>query len=203
MELIITRYILNNRKRLQKGEKMPKENKTQYAILGILQGEKLTGYQICKRINKEFNKNWQEGFNSIYPSLKKLSDQGIVREIDESSKKRKITKYEVTPLGNGIFKQWLNKERSSNFVRNEELLKIYFNLKQKPDKGLKLLHQQKEKIENELELSSFKKVQLSDDSNSDSEFLNKLLIESYNHAISKAQINWCNLVINHYQKSQF
>ena len=57
---------------------MAKENKTQYAILGILAMSPGSGYDIKKLMNKSTNYFWYEGDSSIYPGLNKLYKEGCV-----------------------------------------------------------------------------------------------------------------------------
>ena len=49
---------------------MAKENRTRFAVLGMLHYGSMTGYEIRKRINEMVGYFWQEPNASIYPALK-------------------------------------------------------------------------------------------------------------------------------------
>ncbi len=67
-----------------------------YMILHVLREENLTGYQIMKRI-KEFTGFWKPSPGSLYPILKSMEKEGLI--------KRKDKKYEVTEKGRKVEKR--------------------------------------------------------------------------------------------------
>ena len=50
-----------------------------YAILGLLNYSDMHGYRIKEHIEKNFSHMWSINFGQIYPSLKELKDEGLVR----------------------------------------------------------------------------------------------------------------------------
>ena len=60
---------------------MARINKTQYAILGFLSFEPMSGYDIQKLAKESIGYFWQEGYGQIYPVLKKLLAHGLVSHV--------------------------------------------------------------------------------------------------------------------------
>ena len=106
---------------------MKRENKTQYALLGILTQYECTGYDMKKFIETSIGYFWSESFGQIYPNLKKLEQQGLIRKArtaDAKGSDRII--YAITPAGPKKLQQWLAKPAEPLSERNELLLKLFF-----------------------------------------------------------------------------
>lgn len=106
---------------------MAKENKTLYAILGMLSHEDLTGYDIKKRIDNSIRFFWDAGFGQIYPNLKILEKDGLVTKRVEAGENRpdRII-YSITETGREELKNWLAAPVGEQHVRYEILLKLFF-----------------------------------------------------------------------------
>lgn len=103
------------------------ENKTAYAILGLLNHEPLSGYDIRKRIDGSIGLFWDAGFGQIYPALKKLADKGLVEGKAEKSGGRPDKKiYRITEKGRKELEKWLVEPTAKEHVRYEILLKLFF-----------------------------------------------------------------------------
>ena len=50
-----------------------KENKSKYAIMGMLSMGPMSGYDIKKRFEKSLSYFWNESYGQIYPILRKLA----------------------------------------------------------------------------------------------------------------------------------
>ena len=106
---------------------MAKSNKTEYALLGILSIEPMSGYDIRNYVQQSIGFFWQESYGQIYPALRQLTARRLV------SKRRAKTSrgparyvYSITPAGRNEFADWLTAEPEPEKVRNELLLKLYF-----------------------------------------------------------------------------
>ncbi|HEX2947589.1 MAG TPA: PadR family transcriptional regulator [Clostridia bacterium] len=106
---------------------MAKENKTIYAILGFLNHEEMTGYDIKKRIDTSLKYFWDAGFGQIYPSLKTLEQNGLVqcRSMASSTGPERIT-YSITDKGRKELADWLSKPVEKEQTKYEILLKLFF-----------------------------------------------------------------------------
>lgn len=106
---------------------MKRENKTQYALLGILTQYECSGYDMKKFIETSIGYFWSESFGQIYPNLKRLEQQGLVRKArtaDAKGTDRII--YAITANGRKKLQQWLAKPAEPLAERNELLLKLFF-----------------------------------------------------------------------------
>ena len=106
---------------------MKRENKTQYALLGILTQYECTGYDMKKFIETSIGYFWSESFGQIYPNLKKLEQQGLIRKArtaDAKGNDRIV--YAITATGRKKLQQWLAKPAEPLAERNELLLKLFF-----------------------------------------------------------------------------
>ena len=108
---------------------MPKgKNKTRYVILGLLNDESLSGYEIKKIIDNRFSFFWSESFGQIYPQLKDLLDDGLKKSAGKSENSNRVKiKYTITDAGKKTLQEWLMKPVETEIIRYEILLKLYFS----------------------------------------------------------------------------
>lgn len=105
---------------------MAREKKLEYVILGLLNHESLTGYEIKKRIDSTLSFFYNASFGSIYPALNHLSRDGSVTSSeDRESSRNKIT-YSITVKGQDSLREWLLSDLEKNELRYETLLKLFF-----------------------------------------------------------------------------
>jgi DNA-binding PadR family transcriptional regulator len=119
---------------------MSKENKTAYAILGLLNHEPLTGYDIKKKIEL-IRYFWDAGFGQIYPTLKELEAGGLIIQHGDipaggalaSNVRRKRKFYAITESGRQKLAGWLAIPAAQENVRYEILLKLFFGAMNPPE----------------------------------------------------------------------
>lgn len=106
---------------------MANENKMNQVILGLLNHENLTGYEIKKEIDGSLHYFWKGSFGSIYPTLASLEEQGMVTKVknDANSKRERIV-YGITEVGRKYLIKWLEDSKTSNSLKYEMLLKLFF-----------------------------------------------------------------------------
>jgi DNA-binding PadR family transcriptional regulator len=103
--------------------------KTRYVILGLLNEEEMSGYDIKKIIGIRMSFFWQESYGQIYPELNKMKEEGLIEQADkENLSKSKIEKigYRITEEGRAEFKHWMETVNEKDHIRSEFLLKMYF-----------------------------------------------------------------------------
>lgn len=106
---------------------MSKENKTSYIILGLLQHENLSGYDIKKKIDLMISHFWEAGYGQIYPTLKQLVENcEIQKEEVETHKGPERIIYSITDKGKNKLKEWLKIPDVNVTVKYEILLKLFF-----------------------------------------------------------------------------
>jgi hypothetical protein len=91
-----------------------REKASRFAILGMLTlGKKKSGYDLKKAIATSTANFWSESYGNIYPTLRKLLEEGAIREDSEKApaSKRQKQLYSITEKGrqslsNGSGSQW-------------------------------------------------------------------------------------------------
>jgi DNA-binding PadR family transcriptional regulator len=97
-------------------------------ILGLIAFGKRTGYDIKTFVDKTTRYFWAASYGQIYPELKRLEDQGLVRGRPEPSGGRARTVYELTGAGEGALHDWLESDDEPLYeLRDEGMLKLFFS----------------------------------------------------------------------------
>ncbi len=112
---------------------MNKGNKTQYAILGALSIEPMSGYEIKKMMSETTNYFWTESNGQIYPTLAKLTSAKLVSCSNETVGAKPRNVYSLTKLGRKKLQQWLLSDPEYYPVRNELLLKLFYGQQMEPE----------------------------------------------------------------------
>lgn len=121
----------------------------EYAILGLLNWQPLTGYDIKKMFAGSHALYWSGNNNQIYTTLVKLYKNELVsREIEhrEDGPSRKI--YSITEKGRAELKKWLLSEPEPPQLKNSFLIQLAWADQLKPDELDALL----EKYEDEMQM---------------------------------------------------
>jgi DNA-binding PadR family transcriptional regulator len=115
---------------------MPKENRTKFAILGMLDMSPMSGYDIRKCSDHSISHFWKEDYGHIYPTLKLLLDQGLATKAEEPASERKPAKhvYSITGAGREELATWLAEAPNAPNLRIELLLKVFFGSRAEPDR---------------------------------------------------------------------
>jgi PadR family transcriptional regulator, regulatory protein AphA len=106
---------------------MAKENKSKYALLGLLSICPGSGYDIKKFMEQSTSNFWSESYGQIYPILKQLVGQGLATshtEKQEGKPERYV--YTLTDKGLEELRHWLTEPIEHTIERNELLLKLFF-----------------------------------------------------------------------------
>lgn len=128
--------------------------KTRYVILGLLQEEDLSGYDLKKIIDMRMTFFWQESYGQIYPELSRMKEEGLIDYADdlrdtEKTKHEKV-KYRITQDGIRALEHWMEAENEKDTIRSEFLLKLYFSTNQNVSKMRKHVKQFGEQAEQRL-----------------------------------------------------
>lgn len=129
---------------------MALKNKSMYAILGILSLSPGTGYDIKKYCNTVLSGFWNENFGHIYPTLKKLLEDGLIDIVSGEKNARKV-EYQITEKGKSAFDAWLLEETLLQPVRSEFMLKLLFSSGRPKESVIRMLNDYKEIHEKKLE----------------------------------------------------
>ena len=132
---------------------------TARVILGMLKLGVPTGYDIKKVIDSSTRFFWTASFGQIYPELKRLQKDGLVRSREEPRGKVKRTVYELTPKGEQALREWLTDSEEVLFeIRDESLLRLFFSDMLSKDEVLANVRMQQQVFE--LVLARFRDIEV-------------------------------------------
>ncbi|MDO4535219.1 MAG: PadR family transcriptional regulator [Clostridium perfringens] len=100
-----------------------------YAILGLLNRQPMTGYDLGKEFNFQLAQFWNAKYSQIYPELKKLvSEDLIVYNIEISGDVLEKKLYSITEKGRKEFLDWLDKYHPMEATpKNIFRLRMYYS----------------------------------------------------------------------------
>ena len=106
-----------------------------HSLLGILSLQSMSGYDIRKFVDENLGHFWKESYGQIYPMLRRMAGQGLVKARVKQSKKGKPDRqvYSLTPSGQAELRAWLAQPPQPPSPRNELLLKLFFGRGMTPD----------------------------------------------------------------------
>jgi DNA-binding PadR family transcriptional regulator len=99
---------------------------SKFAVLGMLSICPGSGYDIRKMVQASIGYFWNESYGRIYPLLKELARDGLVRPERQEKSARARQSYAITKKGLQALEQWLEKTPRVEPNRSELLLKIFF-----------------------------------------------------------------------------
>lgn len=100
---------------------------TPYAVLGMLSIAPMSGYDIRKESEQSIGYFWSESFGQIYPALRDLKAEGLIRRrLGKSNGNRERQVYEITERGREALAAWRAEPPRETPYRNELLLKLFF-----------------------------------------------------------------------------
>lgn len=106
---------------------MTKENKSKYAVMGVLSLCPGSGYDVKKFMEGSTSNFWSESYGQIYPILKQLVEGGLAaRHTEKQEGKPEKYIYTLTEQGKKELREWLSESSAPAPERNELLLKLLF-----------------------------------------------------------------------------
>jgi DNA-binding PadR family transcriptional regulator len=170
---------------------MAGEKKMDCVILGLLNHEPKTGYQIKKRIDTTLKFFWGASFGSIYPTLNGLVRDGMVTKYEARENGRKKIVYTITPAGREHLKAWLCLPVEKDELRCETLLKLFFGSEIGEDGTIKHVVNFENKIRNELPLLQKAANRLKEIEDTDEAHRYYLFTALFGVKVYGACLEWC------------
>jgi DNA-binding PadR family transcriptional regulator len=131
---------------------MAAPNRTQFAILGFLTLDPMSGYDIKKLVEQSTENFWSESFGQIYPALRRLSGDGLIeKQEDPSEGGRPRHVYSINDRGREALAAWLRESTDPPPVRIELLLKLFFGARCDRDTNRRQILAYREQMERDLE----------------------------------------------------
>lgn len=106
-----------------------------FPILGFLMESELTGYDLKQRFTGSVGFYYPASDGSVYPALRKLADDGLVRMREHRTGRRARKLYAITAAGRAWFLRMLAEPPTPTFVYDDGVIKLYFG-HHRPDVGL-------------------------------------------------------------------
>jgi DNA-binding PadR family transcriptional regulator len=169
---------------------MSKDNKTIYAILGLLNHMDMTGYDIKKRVDETLGFFWNVGFGQIYPTLRVMEETELITKIEETGEGRNRIIYRVTEKGREELRNYLRTPAEKELVKYEILLKLFFGSMLKPEENINLIKDFKDKSAKDLNILTMYKEQLSKVLDTDEDHIYYYLTVIFGEKIYRAYQEW-------------
>ena len=97
-----------------------------YIVLGMVQDEALTGYDIKKYIESGVGNFYKVSYGNLYPALKRLTSKEFVTMDAQPQGGRDKKYYKSTELGQKAFVEWLSRPFDFSLGASALLAKIFF-----------------------------------------------------------------------------
>lgn len=134
-----------------------------YILLGFLNYQAQTGYQLKTLMEQSTMHFWHAYHSQIYTTLRALEGEGLVTsEVEEGDEKLNRRRYEITEAGREAVSQWLAQPLMELTQEKKELLVRVFFSGQRSDDAIteelriqRRLHQQRLDLYRALDISHF------------------------------------------------
>src|SRR6266498_1018752 len=121
-------------------------------VLGLLSHGPRSGYDIKAIVDRSTRFFWAASYGQIYPELRRLGDEGLIKGKDAPNGGRTRRFYELTADGRKALVDWLLGNTVTIELRDESLLRLFFADALPHEQALMLLEGRKRGHEQYLEL---------------------------------------------------
>jgi PadR family transcriptional regulator AphA len=169
-----------------------KNQRSKYAILGMLSIRPMSGYDIKKAIQGSINYFWTESYGQIYPMLKSLvAERLVTKTVKKQGGKPDRHVYRLTTSGRKELHTWLAGAVTPTVERNELLLKLFFGEESSITLNVKHIeeYRQLQTERHEAILAIEHTIRSQDPDSADAPYW--LMTVNYGKKITKARIDWC------------
>jgi PadR family transcriptional regulator AphA len=169
-----------------------KENKSKYAILGILSMGPKSGYDIKQMFEKIASNFWNESYGQIYPILKRLSSQGLAtKSVEKQVGRPDRHVYALTKKGREALKLWLVEPVGRQIGRHEILLKLFFGREVSLADHMRQIEHFRDLHQGELQNLKAVEERLKSEHGDDPGLPYWLMTVSYGKHVNRATLRWC------------
>ena len=156
----------------------------------------MSGYDMRKELQQTLFYFWKESSGQIYPTLKRLTAQGLVARVHDRSKNRRERQiYTLTAEGRQRLREWLAQAPAAQPARSEFLMKLF--LGHSAPAGACLEHIRRHRTEQQELLATFlilrDSVRKEHASSSHRKYWAALI--EHGIRIRRAEIAWCDLAL--------
>ena len=107
-------------------EQNASRNQLREAILGLLAIRPMSGYDLSRSYRRALQQIWYAPLGQVYPTLRKLNGDGLLRvsvEVQHDRPNRKI--YSLTEAGRRMFVDWLSRPPTLPNMHHEFIHKLF------------------------------------------------------------------------------
>ena len=165
-------------------------NRTRYAILGALTLGPMSGYGLRQFFAQSVSFFWRESFGQIYPILRQLKKEGLVRPAAGGTKSAATT-YAITKAGRAELARWLDQPAEVQPPRVELLLKLFFAREGRPASALRLIENFRRHHREMMAIYEALSRRIRDEHPDNPNLPYWLLTISYGEQFSGAMLGWC------------
>lgn len=171
---------------------MAKENRSKYAILGMLSTGPKSGYDIKQTIETSIGHFWNESYGQIYPILKRLTQDGLATRthVEQANRPDRYV-YAITDQGLAELRTWLETPIERPAERVEILLRLVFGQHIPIDVHIRQLERYRETYLQDWEIirEALERYKTRDITRPEVAYW-KIAIE-YGHRNCEAMLRWC------------
>lgn len=161
---------------------MTRTSQTDLAVLGGLSREPMTGYALRSAIRGTLGHFWNESFGQIYPTLARLTRDGMVVRAQDG-------RLRLTPSGRRHLRSRLAEPVEVVPPRNGVLLRIFFGRELGPEACLRLVDQVESEATRSLEVLAGVRAEVADEPEGpDRPYV--LLTVSAGEEAARARLRW-------------
>ncbi|MEX0989907.1 MAG: PadR family transcriptional regulator [Actinomycetota bacterium] len=120
------------------------------AILGLLKERTMHGYQLSKRLTDTLG-FWRVSYGSLYPTLRRLEQQGAVEKVFDEEVGRRKNVYRITEQGEKLFLELLEDPGADSGEENRFRVRLAFFKYLGPEARLRLLERRRAYLEERLQ----------------------------------------------------
>jgi PadR family transcriptional regulator, regulatory protein AphA len=175
---------------------MGKENKTRYALLGMLSLGSMSGYDLKKMIAQSTGDFWHESYPQIYPMLKQLTQEGLaISSVERQAGRPERNVYTITERGWDVLKNWMSEPFEYQKERNELLLKVFFGALTSTTVSIEHVRRHRAFQEEQIARLMQTEDQITDQLRDHPDLPYWHLTIRYGLYIARAQLSWCDEAI--------
>jgi DNA-binding PadR family transcriptional regulator len=183
---------------------MPKrENKSRYAVLGLLTRGPQSGYDIKKSFETGLSSFWSESYGQIYVVLKCLVDQGLAtKSIKRQQGRPDRHIYRITARGREVLRKWLAEPVTIQVGRHEMVLKLLFGNQVTVEQCLDLVRSFRKTQQAELIELQGERERLKQEKSEDAVLPYFLMTMRYGELVNEAYLKWCDETLRELEKME-
>jgi len=102
-----------------------KPTTTSYALLGLLGIKPWTAYEIVAQIRRGMYFFWPRSDAHLYAELKRLVERGHATAEVVDGRRKRVTRYAITPQGRAALKEWFASEPAAPLLEVEGFLRLF------------------------------------------------------------------------------